>query len=254
MQSSISYDKLHNNSGVSLCKVVGEGGSALVYSGTYYGREVAVKLPKLAGSIEREIECEAGFLTKLRHPNITTCFGVVRFDQCVGLVLELARTTLSQRLKSPETSLKQKFSYARDICAGFAYLHTIGVIHRDLHVGNILITADEHAKLCDFASSYLHRGDEISRRYAFIDRLRLGFVFHAIYCSEVYDSDVLGQLISRIEDIKITSIGEADPVQYARDLCWKSEDRETREFIRQLCVAFIVRDSLLQRFKLWQTG
>lgn len=34
--------------------------------------------------------------------------------------------------------------------AGVAYLHAEGVLHRDLKLANLLLTADAHVKISDF--------------------------------------------------------------------------------------------------------
>jgi len=40
--------------------------------------------------------------------------------------------------------------YFRDVCEAVKYLHENNYMHRDIKPENILITKDNHAKLCDF--------------------------------------------------------------------------------------------------------
>ena len=57
--------------------------------------------------------------------------------------------------------------YARDIAEGLAYLHhecQPPVVHRDIKSGNMLVSRDNHIKICDFGSAALHReGDMITQ-------------------------------------------------------------------------------------------
>jgi AP2-associated kinase len=46
----------------------------------------------------------------------------------------------------------QVIKIARDICNALAYLHTRGIVHRDVKLENILLGDDCSYKLCDFGS------------------------------------------------------------------------------------------------------
>ena len=69
------------------------------------------------------------------------------------MVLEYAEGgTLYNRIKYGFGQLqKNKIKrYFRDVCKAVEYLHSLKYMHRDIKPENILLTKDDHAKLCDF--------------------------------------------------------------------------------------------------------
>ncbi|KNC55415.1 STE/STE11/CDC15 protein kinase [Thecamonas trahens ATCC 50062] len=103
---------------------------------------------------KRELAHEVALLRVLNHKNI------VRFLQCVAqadgeimvFVMEYCGGgSLAQVVKRfgvlPEPLLA---IYLDQVLSGLAYLHSEGVIHRDIKGGNILLTKDGQVKLADF--------------------------------------------------------------------------------------------------------
>ena len=72
------------------------------------------------------------------------------FDD-VYIVSDLMDTDLSQIIRSSQTLTDEHVQYfIYQILRGLLYLHSAGVIHRDLKPGNILVNANCDAKICDF--------------------------------------------------------------------------------------------------------
>jgi serine/threonine protein kinase len=77
-----------------------------------------------------------------------------------GLVLERLVGTLRDILKtlsknSPDSPHPRALQWSLESCKGVEFLHEQKVIHGDIGCQNILISADGHAKLCDFAGSMI---------------------------------------------------------------------------------------------------
>ena len=92
------------------------------------------------------------------HKNIVELHEVIADKQskALYLVLELMEggAILDKSLKKPFPFHKLR-SAARDVICGLSYLHSIGVVHRDVKVENLLVHADGTVKLSDFGVSYL---------------------------------------------------------------------------------------------------
>ena len=102
---------------------------------------------------------ECGFLSNIRHPHIVQYLGL-RQDcdsRLPVLLMELLDSNLTDYL---ENSIKQlPYHTEIDICYGIvlaiAYLHSNGIIHRDLSGNNVLIAAGSKAKVTDFGMAQL---------------------------------------------------------------------------------------------------
>jgi len=62
-------------------------------------------------------------------------------------------------LRRPQPCLHTKFSgwteklaIVKDVATGMEYIHSIGHIHRDLKSGNVLVSQDLRAKVCEIAA------------------------------------------------------------------------------------------------------
>src|SRR5438445_4525417 len=135
---------------------LGAGGMGEVYRArdTRLERDVAIKIlpPQLSNDSVRKqrFEREAKTISSLNHPHICVLYDVGHQDGTDYLVMEcLEGETLAKRLEKGPLPLEQVLKFGGQIADALDKAHRIGVVHRDLKPGNIMLTPTG-AKLLDF--------------------------------------------------------------------------------------------------------
>lgn len=140
---------------------VGSGGMADVYlaEDTQLGRRVAVKLLHRRFAEDREFverfRREASSAAGLSHPNIVGVFDRGEWDGTSYIAMEyLDGRTLKQLLIDPTQPAPLDPVRAIDltvqILRAARFAHKRGVIHRDLKPHNVMVDAEDRAKVTDF--------------------------------------------------------------------------------------------------------
>jgi eukaryotic-like serine/threonine-protein kinase len=137
---------------------LGEGGMAIVFSGTdtVLRRRVAIKVLREQYAADEEFVRrfyqEAESAAKLSHPNIVNTYDVGREDATYYIVMELVDGPSLAEIIAADGKLPEPVAidYAAQIASGLAYAHRAGLLHRDIKPANILVTKDDVVKLSDF--------------------------------------------------------------------------------------------------------
>jgi len=146
-----------------LLRRVGSGGFAAVYLATHRDREtVALKRPHSSCTGDqlvrfvREVTC----LKQLSHPNIVRFIGVV-WEPSLVLALEWMKGGSVHDVLTAKRSTLAPHSIALQVARGMAYLHSVGLCHRDLKTANVLLddASPPTAKVADFGLSRYIAGD-----------------------------------------------------------------------------------------------
>ncbi|MET8525227.1 protein kinase [Micromonospora sp. NPDC005172] len=145
---------------------IGLGGMSEVWRADdeVLGRPVAIKVlagqlaadPHLRATIQREARAAA----RLTHPHVTQVYDYAEATLADGvvvpyLVMELVEGhNLADRLRSGPLPWPEAVRVAGHIAAALAAAHRIGVVHRDVKPGNVMLT-DTGAKVLDFGIAAL---------------------------------------------------------------------------------------------------
>jgi len=146
----------------------GHGKFGLVFKAQYtIGREtrtVAVKEPHNADSFigpagqahHDGFLKEANLLHKLQHKNVVDFVGAIiehNKEPLYMLVMEVLACTMEQYMAKGDPNSARKRQMCRDMSEGLAYLHGVGIIHRDIKPDNLMLNAEGTVKFIDFGLS-----------------------------------------------------------------------------------------------------
>jgi eukaryotic-like serine/threonine-protein kinase len=153
-----TWPRGHRLSQYSIVDVIGEGGMGVVYlaDDLTAGRQVALKVlhSDIASNPtkRRRFVREGKFLNALTHPGIATVYEVGEADDRVFIAMEYVQgTTLKEVIaRTGRLGVERTMTIITEIGSALAQAHAAGIIHRDFKPDNIIIGADQQAKLLDF--------------------------------------------------------------------------------------------------------
>ena len=144
--------------GYRIIDLLGSGGMGDVYLARQISldRNVAIKIlpPHFATNeefIERFVK-EARAAGKLNHENIVAGVDVGESNGRFFYVMEYVEGPTIRQLLKKEGPLEEPraLDIARQVCRGLKHAHRLGLIHRDIKPGNIMLNDEGVAKICDF--------------------------------------------------------------------------------------------------------
>jgi serine/threonine protein kinase len=148
---------------------LGRGGMGTVYLARdtrlaeELGDEVLVAMKVLPPKVIRDeprmlarFEREVGLGLRVNHPNVVKTFGGGESGGVHYLVMEYVRGKTVGFLLSHNGrfSVGEAARLFADVAAGLAAMHAVGLVHRDVKPGNVLVTPDGHAKLFDMGFAF----------------------------------------------------------------------------------------------------
>ncbi|CAG9327017.1 CDC15_3 [Blepharisma stoltei] len=138
-------------------EIIGKGASGKVYKGlnTENAKIVAIKqisLSNISDDQLNSIQMEIHLLKKLNHENIVKYIDVISTDKYLNIILEYVEIGSLAAINKKHGPFHESLVsiYIKQVLLGLVYLHSQGIVHRDIKGANILATKDGIVKLTDF--------------------------------------------------------------------------------------------------------
>jgi hypothetical protein len=152
---------------------VGRGGMGVVYRAVdrQLDRVVAVKFPQFDGPPDhreraaRRFEREAKAAARVLHPNVCPIFDAGEDRGRAFVVMAFVEGPSLARLLADQgrfVDVSAAVRLVRGVLDGLAAVHAVGLVHRDVKPGNVLLTADGRPLLTDFGLARDGGGDGLT--------------------------------------------------------------------------------------------
>ncbi|GJE91855.1 kinase-like protein [Phanerochaete sordida] len=167
---------------------VDQGSFGIIYKGMLGGNAIALKAIRIFAQRQDSTKAQKAFyrevalLRGLSHRNICSIIGVDRttFSESICIVLPwMYYGNVMRYLDRVGWSQEDAIHMICQVAAGLAYLHSQGIVHGDLHVGNILVDTSKIAVLADFGlSNFADAGASCSTAQPGATRCMAPEIFH----------------------------------------------------------------------------
>jgi serine/threonine-protein kinase len=215
-----------------LVEKLGEGGMGEVYQGVHskIGRVVAVKILSQAAHgpefVERFLN-EARIQGGLQHNNIVTLYDFLEYNGQPCIIMEyIEGQTLTDCVRAwGGLPLTDAIRYFQSIVEAIDYVHSRGIVHRDIKSNNVKITPSGHVKLLDFGIAKSGASPALTVTGAFVGTLQylspeqlvggvadvrsdiwsLGVLLYEMTtCHLPFDANTIGELCQKIAKASYT--------------------------------------------------
>lgn len=151
-------------------RAVGRGGMGVVWlcRDEVLHREVAVKQieglqEESAAKAARPLR-EARLAAALNHENAVSMYDIVEHDGSTWLVMEYVHSqTLAELMRQEDRlAVDRVVRIGAQLASALATAHSLGIIHRDIKPGNVLVGEDDLAKISDFGIARGHHDEQLT--------------------------------------------------------------------------------------------
>ena len=164
----MTFEPGHKIASYRIVRLLGQGGMGAVYEVEHeqLGVRYALKAFTLEGGhvdvLKNKFLAEGKVLARLHDPHLVRVFDL-NFDETTGtpyFVMELVLSedgrprTLSD-VNTAELDEDCVLQWFAELASVVDYIHGQGIVHRDIKLGNVLLSSDGHVVLSDFGISRL---------------------------------------------------------------------------------------------------
>ena len=158
----------HKIGAYRIIRLLGKGGMGAVYEVEHEQLGVRYALKAFTAQcghidvLKNKFLAEGKVLARLRNPHLVRVFDL-NFDEATGTPYFVMDLVLAEDGK-PRTLLDVRtdeldedciLRWFKDLAYAIDYIHAQGIVHRDIKLGNVLISSDGHVVLSDFGISRL---------------------------------------------------------------------------------------------------
>ncbi|KAF8313734.1 kinase-like domain-containing protein [Amanita rubescens] len=134
------------------------GGFGHVFKGLHEGKQVAVKIlyriRQEGNTLRKEVCREALIWRSLSHRYILPLRGIFEEKSQLFLVSPFMENgTLTQWRKNRRLVVNEVQRLILEVAEAIQYLHSEGIVHGDLHGGNVLLDPEFHCQIADFGTT-----------------------------------------------------------------------------------------------------
>uniref|UniRef100_A0A8C2JN62 mitogen-activated protein kinase n=1 Tax=Cyprinus carpio TaxID=7962 RepID=A0A8C2JN62_CYPCA len=133
------------------------------------GKRVALK--KMPSVFQNLVSCKRVFrelkmLCFFKHDNVLSALDILQpphidYFEEIYVVTELMQSDLHKIIVSPQPLSSDHVKvFLYQILRGLKYLHSAGILHRDIKPGNLLVNSNCVLKICDFGLARVEEPDE----------------------------------------------------------------------------------------------
>ncbi len=153
--------------GFRILEELGRGGMGVVYKAEDVALARPVALKMIARELSRDesfvrrFRSEARALARINSSYITSIYALRRTEDGIFIVMEfIGGGTLGDLMERGPVKWAAIRPAVLEMISALEHAHGVGVIHRDIKPGNILLTEAGHVKVTDFGLAKLHTADQ----------------------------------------------------------------------------------------------